>query len=184
MLADDAWRMNVEERFWPKVMKPLQWDACWPWTGAKRGKPPSQGYGSFKVKSYVALRAHRVAFALYYGRSPGELLVCHRCDNPECVNPSHLFLGTVQDNSTDMVRKGRAATHDGRGERNRAAKLSEAQVATIRDLIRAGLTNTAIAERFNVTHQLISRIRRGRAWGEEPMQPRYASLRSAPLAPP
>lgn len=162
MLADDQWRMRVEERFWPKVMRPLQWDACWPWTGAKRSG--AQGYGNFKIQSYVAVRAHRVSYALYYGQSPGGLLVCHKCDNPVCVNPSHLFLGTVQDNSDDMKRKGRAARRDQRGERNGAAKLTEADVSKVRQLIDAGQTNVAIAERFGVTHQLISRIRRGRSW--------------------
>lgn len=162
MLADDAWRMNVESRFWPKVMKPLQWDACWPWTGAKRGD--RQGYGNFKIKSYVAARAHRVSYALYYGQSPGSMLVCHKCDNPVCVNPAHLFLGTVQDNSDDMVRKGRSPRRDQKGEKNAAAKLTSDDVAAIRRLIAAGHTNIAIAERYSVTHSLISRIRRGRAW--------------------
>jgi hypothetical protein len=176
MLADEAWRMDVESRFWTKVAKPLQWDACWPWTGAKRD---AKQYGNFKLRSYVNARASRVAYALYYNHSPGLLLVCHHCDNPNCVNPSHLFLGTVQDNSDDMVRKGRSPRRDQRGELNGAAKLTALQAAKVKDLIRAGMTNTAIADRFGVTHQLISRIRRGRAWGAEPLGARYASLRSA-----
>lgn len=178
MLADTAWRQNVEERFWPKVMKPLGWDECWAWTGAKKRKDgPKQAYGSFKIKSHVTARAPRVAYGLYYGVSPGALFVCHKCDNPECVNPLHLFLGTVQDNSDDMVRKGRSPRRDQRGSLNGAAKLNEAQVEQIRGMIRAGMNNTAIASRFGVTHQLISRIRRGRAWGSLPMQPPYEGLR-------
>lgn len=176
MLADEAWRLNVEGRFWSKVAKPLGWDGCWPWTGSKH-REPGKGYGRFKIKSYVNARASRVAYALYYNRSPGALLVCHHCDNPECVNPTHLFLGTVQDNSDDMVRKGRTAVRDQRGALNGASKLSEAQVSEVRRLIAAGHTNTAIAPRFGVTHQLISRIRRGRSWGAAPMQKPYASLR-------
>lgn len=179
MLADEAWRLKVEERFWPKVMKPMGWDECWPWTGSKDPK----GYGGFKLRSYVSVRSSRVAYALYYNRSPGRMLVCHRCDNPPCVNPTHLFLGTVQDNSDDMVRKGRAARRDQRGDRNGAAKLTAAQVETIRGLIEAGYTNTAIAPRFGVTHQLVSKIRRGAAWGTEPMQAPYASSRRSRLAP-
>lgn len=173
MLANEAWRLNVEERFWPKVMKPMGWDACWPWQGAKAAK----GYGNFKLRSWTSAKAPRVAYALYNNRSPGPLLVCHSCDNPPCVNPSHLFLGTVQDNSDDMVRKGRSAHRDQRGALNGAAKLNEAQVATIRDLIRAGLNNKQIAGRYGVTHQLISKIRRGVAWGGEPMQKPYTSIR-------
>lgn len=162
MLADDAWRMNVESRFWPKVMKPMQWDACWPWTGAKRDD--RQGYGNFKIRSYAAARAHRVSYALYYGQSPGAMLVCHKCDNPVCVNPSHLFLGTVQDNSDDMVRKGRSPRRDQKGEKNAASKLTAEDVEKVRQLIEAGHTNIAIAARYGVTHSMISRIRRGRAW--------------------
>jgi hypothetical protein len=177
MLADEAWRLDVESRFWPKVARPLGWDECWPWTGAKKRRNGKQGYGGFKLAPRQTARAHRVSFALYYGRSPGPLLVCHHCDNPECVNPLHLFLGTVKDNSVDMVRKGRWKGVDQRGERNGAAKLSDAQVARIRDQIRAGLTNTAIAKLYGVTHQLISRIRRGRAWGEAAIHKPYEHLR-------
>lgn len=177
MLADSAWRMRVEGRFWPKVMRLASWDECWLWTGARKQNCPGGGYGNFKLTAALTSRASRVAYALYYGRSPGDLFVCHRCDNPPCCNPLHLFLGTVQDNADDMVRKGRQATYDGRGENNRAAKLTAEQVEKIRDLIRAGLTNVAIAARFGITHQLVSRIRRGRSWGGPVMQPKYASLR-------
>jgi hypothetical protein len=173
MLADENWRLSVEERFWPKVMKPLGWDACWPWQGAKDPK----GYGNFKIRSYLSSRAPRVAYALYYNRSPASLFVLHRCDNPPCVNPTHLFLGTVQDNSDDMVKKGRAAVRDQRGSKNGAAKLDEAKVETIKGLILAGLNNTVIAARFGVTHQLISRIRRGRSWGGEALQKPYEGMR-------
>ncbi len=179
MLADPAWRLSVEKRFWLKVIKPDGFDACWPWQGARKRRDPRQAYGSFKIASYVATRAHRVAYALYYNRSPGGLLVCHHCDNPQCVNPTHLFLGTVQDNSDDMVRKGRAPKLDMRGQRNHAAKLDDRKVAAIRDLIRAGLTNKAIATQFGVTHQLISRIRRGRSWGQPAMQKPYEHMRRA-----
>lgn len=176
MLADEAWRLNVEGRFWSKVARPLGWDACWPWTASiKSARAP---YGHFKLKSYVTVTASRVAYALYYGRSPGGLLVCHHCDNPQCVNPSHLFLGTVQDNSDDMKRKGRGSRRDQRGALNGAAKLSEVDVARVRDLIRAGLTNTAIAAQFGVTHQLISRIRRGRSWGQPAIHKPYEHRRS------
>lgn len=177
MLANDAWRMAVDGRFWPKVMKALDWEACWPWTAARKKSDPTRGYGNFKLKSHVTVGAHRVAYALYYGRSPGPLLVCHHCDNPICVNPSHLFLGTVQDNSDDMVAKGRTVIRDQAGDKNGAAKLTAENVEQIRARILRGETNTAIAVVFGVTHQAISRIRRGRSWGEAAMQPKYASLR-------
>lgn len=162
LLSNVQLRLSAEERFWPKVMKPMGWDACWEWGGALN---PS-GYGNFKVYSYANAGAHRVSYALYYGQSPGEMLVCHKCDNPMCVNPTHLFLGTVADNTADMVTKGRARNGDQRGERNGCAKLSAESVSEIRKLISAGRKNTWIAARYGVTHQLISRIRRGHAWKE------------------
>lgn len=178
MLADDAWRLRVEGRFWPKVMKPLDWEACWPWTGATK-RAARASYGNFKLKSYVAVVAPRISYALFHNRSPGKLMVCHTCDNPSCVNPSHLFLGTAADNAADMVAKGRHRSPPQKGEQNGAAKLSNADVEKVRDRIRVGFTNVRIAAEFGVTHQAISRIRRGRSWGAEPMQPKYASLKAS-----
>ena len=183
MLANDARRLNVEERFWPKVMVPLGWDQCWIWRGARKRKSDKQAYGGFKIRSYVSVRAHRLSYALYNNHSPGGLLVCHHCDNPQCVNPTHLFLGTVQDNSDDMVRKGRSAKRDQRGELNGAAKLSSADVERVQDLIRAGLNNKAIAARYGVPHQAISKIRRGKAWGIPPLCAPYSRKAVAESAP-
>jgi hypothetical protein len=182
MLRREKWRLDVEARFWPKVARLLDWDACWLWQAARKRSGKDAGYGSFKLGYGFTARAHRVSYALYYGQSPGDLLVCHRCDTPQCVNPLHLFLGTVQDNSDDMVRKGRASKQDQSGANNNAAKLNAEQIETIRSLIRSGLTNVAIAARYGVTHQAISRIRRGRSWGDEPMQAPYASLKPRPAA--
>lgn len=177
MLANDTWRMDVESRFWPKVMKPLGWDDCWIFGACGHRSDPKRAYGTFKLKSHVTVRAHRLSYSLHYGASPGMLLVCHKCDTPACVNPLHLFLGTVQDNSDDMVAKGRTVIRDQTGEKNGAAKLTAEQVQVIRRCITRGESNTAIAGRFGVTHQLISRIRRGRSWGNVPMQEPYAHLR-------
>lgn len=169
--ANPAHLQNVAQRFGRLVAKGAP-DACWPWTGNT-----GAGYGRFKIESYVTVASHRLAYLIGHGVDPGPLLVCHRCDNPPCCNPDHLFLGTSEDNAADMVAKGRQRTAEQAGEHNGAAKLTGAQVEVIRDLIRSGLTNTAIAARFGVSHHNISRIRRGRAWGAEPMQPKYASLR-------
>lgn len=87
------------ERFWSFVEKT---DSCWLWTGAKHPK----GYGIFHLRGRTP-RAHVLSWILHHGPVPRGLCVLHRCDNPPCVNPDHLFLGTPQDNTDDMTRKGR-----------------------------------------------------------------------------
>lgn len=88
--------------FWSKIEKTE--DGCWIWKGASGGR---QGYGSFSYKG-KAYRAHRLAWSLENGPIPEGHFICHRCDNPPCVNPAHLFAGTALDNVRDMWEKGRA----------------------------------------------------------------------------
>jgi hypothetical protein len=99
---------EVADRYWAKVEKGPD---CWNWTGAK-----SSGYGDFYIGGR-GLLAHRVAWTMENGEIPTGLLVLHRCDNPSCVNPEHLFAGTYQDNADDMVSKGRQAKGDQAGSR-------------------------------------------------------------------
>lgn len=163
----------LARRFWLKVNKSAGPDACWPWKAGTRKKA---GYGGFKVYG-LNITASRIAYALHRHKDPGDMLVCHTCDNPPCCNPKHLFLGTVKDNSDDMVRKGRHRPPISKGDRNGNAKLTQAQVTLIKEQIAAGKTNTSIALLFDITHQLISRIRRGKAWGGEPLTKKYESLK-------
>lgn len=113
-----------------RFLEKIEFDAltgCWLWTGARH----PQGYGFIKRKDGTQLRAHRVAYELAYGPIPPGLQVCHRCDNPRCIRPGHLFLGTARDNAADMVAKGRAARNA--GERNGGALLTRPQVVQIRE---------------------------------------------------
>lgn len=161
------------ETFWSRVDKSAGENSCWPWLGSRDGS----GYGKMKVDAGINARTHRIAYLLATGKDPGESMVCHTCDNPPCCNPAHLWLGDNRANQLDASAKGRKPPSDSAGEKNGAAKLTAADVDRIRAMIAGGSTNKAIARVFGVTHQAISRIRRGRSWGKEPLQPKYASLR-------
>ena len=143
----------IVERFWAKVNKT---EACWVWTG----QTDSDGYGRIKTSNRPRkrIRAHGFSWELHVGPIPNGLDVCHRCDNPPCVRPDHLFLGTTADNQADKVAKGRQA----RGERHASAKLTTAHVLAIR----ADRTTRQrdLASQYGVSIQLIAAIRARRVW--------------------
>lgn len=178
VMADPALMVAVGARLWALAEIPADRSACWLWKGARRGQ---HDYGSFKLVSYVTIMAHRAAYAFAKGEHPGDFFVCHTCDVPHCVNPDHLFLGTHAENMADMAAKGRAFVGERKGEKNHAAKLTEADAIEAIRLIEAGLTNKEIGRRLNIGHALISSIRRGKAWKHLPRPrdfPKYGSLKS------
>lgn len=128
---------------------------CWNWAESKY----KDGYGSVRVKG-KKLRAHRVSYQLYCGAIPDGMRVCHGCDNPACINPKHLFLGTQAENIDDMVAKGRQA----RGARVCGAKLIEADILVIRAAEGGRGLNSELARRFGVSGQQIADIRAGKYW--------------------
>lgn len=124
---------NVIARFETKFEKG---DGCWEWLAGKSG---GSGYGAFgmmlpgKSGYMVSVQAHRAAWMIYCGPIPEGMCVCHHCDNPGCVNPDHLFLGTRKDNTQDMIAKGRHIEGARiRGERLRGRKMPDEQKAKIR----------------------------------------------------
>lgn len=127
---------------------------CWDWTASK-----SKGYGQIMVGEKPQ-RAHRVSFEIFRGEVPDDLHVCHRCDNRACINPEHLFLGTNADNTADKVAKGRQ--HRLRGTAHGMAKLTEADVLTIRSATHA--TDPELAARYGVGPEAISAVRHRRNW--------------------
>lgn len=146
----------AEERFWRFVHKPTNLSDCWIWNG----HISRDGYGSFTPYK-IPIRAHRFMYQLVHGPIPPRMLVCHKCDNPICVNNSHLFLGSNSDNMKDAVSKGRKKGK--RGSDNPLAKLVEGQVLKIRSL-KDILSCRQVAEIFHISHQLVSSIQTKKAW--------------------
>lgn len=143
-------------RFWEKVDKSSP-DGCWNWTASVAGK----GYGQIKLpRTRRQAYAHRLSFELHFGEIPSGMLVCHKCDNPKCVRPDHLFLGTTEDNLSDMASKDRHLY----GERNSEHRLVEKDVHRIFDLAASGWSQQRIAKNVGVGQPQVGRILRGLRW--------------------
>lgn len=140
---------SVIKRFWYCVRKT---NTCWLWTR----HTDDDGYGSFCV-DYQRYKAHRFSYLITKGE-PGELFVCHHCDNPSCVNPEHLFLGTAEDNIRDMHKKGRAGTL--KGEDSNLTKLSQEQIDRILRYKDTGRTQQQVADEFGINRSYVSML-----WG-------------------
>lgn len=135
-------------------------EGCWPWTGEKN----VGGYGIISVRGKRQL-AHRVSFSLHVGPITNGMHVCHHCDNPCCVRPDHLFMGTRTDNMRDMVSKGRHAVR--RGVDNPASKLNPEAVQEIRALSRAEgakQTVSSLARKYGVSRRAIRFVISGESW--------------------
>jgi hypothetical protein len=182
-----AQRVPLDQRFWQNVARGAA-DECWPWVGTLN----AQGYGVIKRpggRSGMA-RANRVSWELHNGPIPERMYVCHHCDNPACVNPAHLFLGTHAENMADAAQKGRRAAASRayraahpesiirgarhyltrtpglqRGELNRFSRLTEEQVREIRRRYAAGgILQRQLATIYGVTQTAISGVLRRRLW--------------------
>lgn len=144
---------SLKERFWQKVDKGEP-DECWEWTGAK-----SSGYGVIKQNDSI-LYSHRVSWTLHNGPIPRGLWTLHHCDNPSCVNPAHLFLGTQSDNMQDMYEKGRGEPPEPFGK-----VLTWPQVRRIRKMYATGeYTQKEIARHLPIDANSVSHIIRNSSW--------------------
>lgn len=147
---------STEKDFWNKLEK-LE-NGCWEFSGYKS----KDGYGLLTFHGRPE-RAHRLSYKLSVGEIPRGLVVCHRCDNPACGNPEHLFIGTQSDNIADRVNKKRDGDH--KGIKNGRAKLRENDVVEIRKYYAAGgSTKADIAVRYGVTDVLVGMIVRRKIW--------------------
>lgn len=143
----------LAERLWSRVTRT---DDCWTWDGYTT----DAGYGQIGrgLKSEGLALTHRVAWETTHGAIPTGLGVLHRCDNPPCVRPDHLFLGTPADNSQDMAAKGRGGSAKGPAHSN--ARLTTVEVEQIRDLDAAGCDRKWIAQQYAITPQHVGAIAR------------------------
>lgn len=157
---------------WSRVDKngpihPVLKTRCWLWVGYK----VAGGYGQIKGK-----KSHRPAYQYTNGSIPDGMFVCHKCDNPPCCNPDHLFLGTAQDNMTDKVVKNRQARggpgdRAAKGERNGRAILTSKQVMASRRLYSEGRSVKAIIKylKLRVDHYVLRSVIKGRSWAHLPL---------------
>lgn len=140
------WQWMIQ-RFWEGVDKRGPND-CWPWTKAR----VTDGYGTIAYEVGDLYATHRLSFIIEHGNIPEGMQVLHSCDNPPCCNPAHLFLGTNLDNVRDMLNKRRGSV-----------KLTCEQVKQIKEDFRK---QRIIAEEYNISQSLVSRIKRGNRWHE------------------
>lgn len=152
------WKKSAIDRFVEKVSIS---NDCWEWLAGKRN-----GYGSFYVggcnSNIIQVPAHRFSYEQFVGPIPVNYFVCHRCDNPGCVRPAHLFLGTVLDNNQDMMKKGRFKPHYLYGETNAASKLTDKEVVTIWQLYATGQwSHRRLAYKYRVSHPIIRQVVNG-----------------------
>jgi len=136
----EKWELNTET-------------GCWEWTASM----VPRGYGQIKDPGTRAnYIAHRLSYLIHYGEIPTGMCVCHTCDNPKCVRPTHLFLGTKKDNNQDAAAKGRSTMHN--------AKLTEEKVLAIHKMAEEGVSQGKIGRNFGVGQATIWKILHGERW--------------------
>lgn len=146
----------MEARFWQFVEIDFKPGACWRWKSTNK---TGAGYGRFKMGNRK-ISANRISYALFNRVTPKGMFVCHRCDNPECVRPDHLFLGTAADNAYDRGIKKRNAF----GEKSGTAILKEKEVLEIDALIDLRIPERAIAAQFGISRRSIQKIKYRENW--------------------
>jgi hypothetical protein len=154
-MAGDASKYTAIERL-EMYSIPEPNTGCWLWMNFL----DKDGYGFIRDNG-TRKRAHRFSYETYKGEIPKDNVVCHRCDNPSCVNPGHLFAGTKKDNTQDMLRKNRQGTFRLKGEENPKAKLKSSDILNI---IKSTESYSKLARLYNVGKSTIARIKKRQTW--------------------
>jgi len=171
-LASQGLSKTFPKRFWERVDKngtvpPHRPDLgpCWRWTGNKGGWKRAYGYVARNKPGKGQEIAHRASWLLHCGPIPDGLYVLHKCDNPECANPDHLFLGTAKQNTHDMMQKGRMSVGNHAGEHNGRATTTAEIVAQIRSIYVPGqVTKRQLAKQFGLSWGVIKCIVEHKTW--------------------
>ena len=157
---------QVKERFMKKV-ELIPFHTCWEWNGSFYNAIKYNGRPRFSVRHEWRLAA-RVSYEIFKGPIKSGLNVCHSCDNPNCVNPSHLWLGTQMENVQDMIKKGRQAMGDkvaNKGEKNPAAKITAIQAEEIRQRYsQNNISQDALGKMYGISQVMVGLIVRGKKW--------------------
>ena len=143
---------------------------CWEWVGCKRRGYGHTIIGSRKDGTRKTISAHRLSYLIFHGEIPAGMEVCHKCDNPSCINPDHLFAGTRQDNVDDRERKGR--NNPPKVEKHAKAKLTEKDVLDIRNKRAAGKSFGKLAKEYGVCKKTIQDAVSGKHWSYLPQPPK------------
>ena len=146
--------LTLEERFSAYTVEKK--DGCWKWIGYL----DPNGYGRLNIKN-VPILAHRISYQLYRGGIPKGMSICHKCDNPFCVNPDHLFLGTQKDNMDDMINKGRDHKRGMKGSEHPRSKLDEEKVKLIR---LSSKTDMQLSIEYGVSRSVIYDAKHRNTW--------------------
>lgn len=153
--------VTLTERFWSYVATVPDSDACWEWQSYK----DPNGYGRLNVrqssKTYIPKLAHRISYELAVCEIPEGKHVCHKCDNPGCVNPSHLFIGDAAANCSDKIAKGRMRYGVSRGEKHGRARLTEKMVREIRASVGP---SRVVAEKYGISSRQVRAVRSREVW--------------------
>ena len=153
------------ERFWSKVRKAGRPEECLEWAGARL--PEGYGFiyaGPLYDEPVRWIRAHRLSWEMHNGKVPEGLSVLHHCDNPPCVNPAHLYVGTQLENVRDRAVRRRGKEHRQNGTGNDNVKLTEADVRAIVAMTDAGKSQTVVAAMFGLTQPYVSKLARRQYW--------------------